>query len=115
MLSDFRNRISNDGKASFLSRYIGIYDFPHLHGIIDRQKLLFLIICACFRLILWETKFENCVADVNIPVGEVFTSPVLKGTEGVLHVKKVYLRDLSYENLEITFKGLNTATSSPWE
>ena len=50
------------------------------------------------------TKFENCVADVNIPVGEVFTSPVLKGTEGVLHVKKVYLRDLSYENLEITFK-----------
>ncbi len=50
------------------------------------------------------TKFENCVADVNIPVGEVFTSPVLKGTEGLLHVKKVYLRDLSYENLEIAFK-----------
>ena len=24
-----------------------------------------------------ETNFENCVADVNIPVGEVFTSPVL--------------------------------------
>lgn len=24
-----------------------------------------------------ETIFENCVADVNIPVGEVFTSPVL--------------------------------------
>ena len=24
-----------------------------------------------------ETAFENCVADVNIPVGEVFTSPVL--------------------------------------
>ena len=29
-----------------------------------------------------ETRFENCVADVNIPVGEVFTSPVLQGTEG---------------------------------
>ena len=28
-----------------------------------------------------ETIFENCVADVNIPVGEVFTSPVLEGTE----------------------------------
>ena len=26
-----------------------------------------------------ESLFENCVADVNIPVGEVFTSPVLKG------------------------------------
>lgn len=33
-----------------------------------------------------ETIFENCVADVNIPVGEVFTSPVLEGTEGTLHV-----------------------------
>lgn len=33
-----------------------------------------------------ETIFENCVADVNIPVGEVFTSPVLEGTNGVLHV-----------------------------
>lgn len=49
-----------------------------------------------------ETKFENCVADVNIPVGEVFTSPVLKGTSGVLNVSKVYLEGLSYENL--TFK-----------
>ena len=29
-----------------------------------------------------ESAFENCVADVNIPVGEVFTSPVLKGTTG---------------------------------
>ena len=27
-----------------------------------------------------ETNFENCVADVNIPVGEVFTSPLLSGT-----------------------------------
>lgn len=50
------------------------------------------------------TKFENCVADVNIPVGEVFTSPVLEGTKGVLHVKRVYLRDLSYENLELSFE-----------
>lgn len=51
-----------------------------------------------------QTIFENCVADVNIPVGEVFTSPVLKGTNGTLHVKKVYLNELSYENLEICFK-----------
>lgn len=52
-----------------------------------------------------ETKFENCVADVNIPVGEVFTSPVLKGTNGVLHVTKVYLEGLLYKNLKITFKN----------
>ncbi len=49
------------------------------------------------------TNFENCLADVNIPVGEVFTSPVLKGTNGVLHVTKVYLNQLRYENLRMTF------------
>lgn len=50
-----------------------------------------------------ETIFENCVADVNIPVGEVFTSPVLEGTNGVLHVTKVYLEGLEYRDLSITF------------
>ncbi len=48
--------------------------------------------------------FENCVADVNIPVGEVFTSPVLDGTNGVLNVSKVYLDGLQYRNLKLTFK-----------
>lgn len=51
-----------------------------------------------------ETIFENCVADVNIPVGEVFTSPVLEGTEGILHVSKVYLNELQYQNLKMVFK-----------
>lgn len=51
-----------------------------------------------------ETIFENCVADVNIPVGEVFTSPVLKGTSGILNVSKVYLNGLEYKNLSITFE-----------
>lgn len=51
-----------------------------------------------------ETKFENCVADVNIPVGEVFTSPQLKGTKGLLHVTKVYLNELCYHNLEVEFE-----------
>lgn len=50
-----------------------------------------------------ETIFENCVADVNIPVGEVFTSPVLEGTEGTLHVKKVFLNGLEYRDLELFF------------
>ncbi len=50
-----------------------------------------------------ETAFENCVADVNIPVGEVFTSPVLAGTNGVLHVSRVFLNGLQYKDLEITF------------
>ena len=51
-----------------------------------------------------ETIFENCVADVNIPVGEVFTSPVLRGTNGVLHVSRVYLNGLQYRDLEIRFQ-----------
>ena len=51
-----------------------------------------------------QTKFENCVADVNIPVGEVFTSPVLAGTEGVLNVSKVYLNGLEYKNIMLTIK-----------
>ena len=52
-----------------------------------------------------ETIFENCVADVNIPVGEVFTSPVLEGTNGVLHVTRVFLNGLEYKDLEITFEN----------
>lgn len=51
-----------------------------------------------------ETKFENCAADVNIPVGEVFTSPVLEGTDGVLHVSRVFLDGLEYRDLKITFQ-----------
>jgi leucyl aminopeptidase (aminopeptidase T) len=57
-----------------------------------------------------QTLFENCVADVNIPVGEVFTSPRLKGTNGTLHVSQVYLGDLNYRDLQITFTdGMITA------
>ena len=52
-----------------------------------------------------ETKFENCVADVNIPVGEVFTSPKLSGTDGVLNVSKVFLNGLVYKNIKFTFKN----------
>lgn len=50
-----------------------------------------------------QTNFENCVADVNIPVGEVFTSPVLAGTGGVLHVTKVYLNGLQFRDLKLVF------------
>lgn len=51
-----------------------------------------------------ESIFENCVADVNIPVGEVFTSPKLTGTRGILHVSQVYLNELKYLDLELTFE-----------
>ncbi|MBQ8597409.1 MAG: aminopeptidase [Lachnospiraceae bacterium] len=51
-----------------------------------------------------QSNFENCVADVNIPVGEVFTSPVLSGTEGVLHVSRVFLNELEYKDIMLTIK-----------
>ena len=60
----------------------------HLHDLEDIRK---------------QTNFENCVADVNIPVGEVFTSPVLAGTGGILHVKKVYLNGLQFKDLKLVF------------
>lgn len=64
-----------------------------------------------------ETNFENCTADVNIPVGEVFTSPVLKGTNGVLHVSEVYLNDLRFKDLELTFEDgmIRSYTSANFE
>lgn len=51
-----------------------------------------------------QTVFENCCADVNISLGEVFTSPVLGGTDGVLNVSGVYLGSLYYRDLTIRFR-----------
>lgn len=51
-----------------------------------------------------QTNFENCVADVNIPVGEVFTSPVLAGTEGLLHVSNVYIGEFQFKNFKMKFE-----------
>ena len=51
-----------------------------------------------------ETNFENCVADVNIPVGEVFTSPQLAGTRGLLHVGKVYIGEFQFRDLKMQFE-----------
>ena len=51
-----------------------------------------------------ETGFENCLADVNIPLGEVFTSPKLEGTDGILHVSDIYLNDLRYRDLWLKFE-----------
>lgn len=50
-----------------------------------------------------QTNFENCLADVNIPVGEVFTSPVLKGTDGCMHAGYVYIGGYLFRDLRISF------------
>ena len=77
-------------------------EYVHIRGCNDNKTDL--------KVAMWklknpekETNFENCVADVNIPVGEVFTSPKLTGTNGLLHVPKVFLHGLEYRDLEIEF------------
>lgn len=59
-----------------------------------------------------ETNFENCVSDVNIPLGEVFTSPVLEGTKGLLHVKEVYVREYLFKDLRLEFEDGRVAEFS---
>ena len=78
-------------------------EYVHIRGCNDNKTDL--------KVAMWklknpekETNFENCVADVNIPVGEVFTSPKLTGTNGLLHVPKVFLNGLEYRDLEIEFQ-----------
>ncbi len=52
-----------------------------------------------------ETNFENCLSDVNIPQGEVFTSPVLKGTNGILNAGYVYINGYLFRNLRLKFNN----------
>lgn len=51
-----------------------------------------------------QTLFENCCADVNVPVGEVFTSPKLAGTNGILHVSEIYLQGWKFVDLNLKIK-----------
>ncbi|MBN2857916.1 MAG: aminopeptidase [Candidatus Delongbacteria bacterium] len=51
-----------------------------------------------------QTNYCNCGADVNIPVGEVFTSPQLNGTNGKLHIKETFLNGLKFKELMLEFK-----------
>lgn len=78
-------------------------EYVEIKGMNGNRTDMRVMLCA-LKDATKETKFENCVADVNIPVGEVFTSPVLTGTKGVLHVSRVFLNELEYKDLEITFK-----------
>ena len=50
-----------------------------------------------------QTRFVNSLAEQNIPLGEVFTSPTLEGTTGVLHVESAFLRGLDFSDLRLEF------------
>jgi aminopeptidase len=64
-----------------------------------------------------ETAFINCLASVNIPLGEVFTSPMLKGTSGMLHVEESFLNGLRYDNIRLRFEDgyLTDWSCENWE
>ena len=51
-----------------------------------------------------ETNYVNSGSSVNIPAGEVFTSPQLQSTNGILHVKETYQNGLLFKDLKIEFK-----------
>ena len=100
------NNLDNDLFRSIQQRMIDAIDgaeYMHITGMNGNRTDL--------KVALWqlqnpekETVFENCCADVNIPVGEIFTSPVLTGTNGILHVSSVYLNGLNYKNLSLRFE-----------
>ncbi|WP_240843863.1 aminopeptidase [Acidaminobacter sp. JC074] len=50
-----------------------------------------------------ETLFFNCGSDANIPLGEVFTSPKLNGTSGIIHFPSIYVDGMHYKHLELEF------------
>lgn len=59
-----------------------------------------------------ETNFENCLSDVNIPLGEVFTSPQLEGTSGMLNVRSVFIEGFQFRDLRICFEDGRVADYS---
>lgn len=51
-----------------------------------------------------QTKFLNCGGDLNIPFGEVFTTPKLTGTNGLLHIPSICLKGMFYHELKLWFE-----------
>lgn len=51
-----------------------------------------------------QTNFVNCGADINIPVGEVYTSPQLKHSSGVLHIRQARISKIAFQDIRIQFQ-----------
>lgn len=49
-----------------------------------------------------QSNFMNCGADINIPAGEIYTSPQLVGSHGTLHVKEVLIDTTLYQDLTLS-------------
>jgi hypothetical protein len=77
-------------------------DYVHVKGV-GTNKTNFRIKIQPLEDPLTQTNFANSGASVNIPAGEVFTSPQLKETNGVLHVEETYQSGFRYDNLFLEF------------
>ncbi len=100
------NTLDNETYQDIQQKIIDVLDAGDYVRIIGKEnnKTDLKVMLAPLKNPKKESRFENCTADVNIPVGEVFTSPQLKGTGGILSVSKVYLNELEYRDLIIEFK-----------
>lgn len=109
------NTLDSDLYANIQSKIIDALDqgeYVHVKGLGDNKTDITVAMCA-IKDADKETIFANCVAEVNVPVGEVYTSPKLTGTNGKLHVSQVFLNGLKYENIELDFvDGFITEYSS---
>lgn len=100
------NTLDNNKYANIHQKIIDVLDKANYVHVTGRKENKTDLTVALFGLEdpNTQTKFENCCADVNVPVGEVFTSPKLKGTNGVLHVSEIYLNGWKFENLLLKIK-----------
>jgi len=100
------NTLDNDLYTDLHQNIISVLDEADIIEVIGKgeNKTNLSIKMQTIEDIAKQTNFFNCVASVNVPVGEVFTSPKLEGTNGMLHVSSVYLMGMLYENLKIEFK-----------
>jgi len=107
------NTLSNDEYRPVQQAIIDAMDgaeYAHITGRGTNETDLKVALCPVTDSAS-QTIFENCLASVNVPLGEVFTSPVLKGTNGLLHVEESFLRGLRYDNIRLRF---NDGYVSDW-
>jgi aminopeptidase len=100
------NTLDSDYYTALQQKIIDVFDEAEFIEVKGKEKETTDLKISLIRLQdpASETKFENCVADVNIPAGEVFTTPVLSGTDGVLKVREVYVEGILFQNLYIRFR-----------
>lgn len=100
------NTLDTELYEAIQNRMIEVLDnceYVHIKGADGNETDLVIRLCELSDTAK-QTRFHNCLADCNIPVGEVYTSPMLTGTGGCLHVKKVYINGLLYNNLKLVFE-----------